>query len=150
MLPMKPLRLALGTLLAADPDTLAPASNANKMALIVNSFALTEDLLIGDLTFASFTDSTPIAGATGAQNVGVDPVTGAQVVEIKPPAGGYRWVTGSDVGLPVTVYGYALVDSTLAELFAVGQLPTPITLTEAGQFIDIDSVIMTFVQTPIS
>ena len=150
MLPMKAVRLALGELLAADAATLAPASDPNAMALIINNFAPSEDLVAADLDLATFTGSTPIPGATGAQNVGIDPVTLAQVIEIKPPIGGYRWEATDGVDLPQTIYGYGLFNEALSTVLAVQALPTPITLTEAGQFIDIDSATLTFVQQPLS
>lgn len=149
MLPLEALRLQLGELLAADTTTLAPAS-ANKIALIAAPFSLTETTLLSSLTLATFTGATPLAGATGAQNVGLDPVTGAQVIQIKPPAGGYRWITGDLVNLPQTIYGYALLDNAGAVLLALAQLPTALTLQVAGQFIEIDPVNITFVPQPMS
>jgi hypothetical protein len=150
MLPMKAVRLELGNLLAADSTTLAPGVTANKIALIMNPFALSENLRLADLTFATFTGSTAISGATGAQEVGVDPTTLQQVIEIKAPIGGYRWITGDTVNLPQTIYGYALTDSTGANLLGVASLPTPIILQDAGQFVSIDPVFMTIVPQPIS
>lgn len=149
MLPMRDVRLQLGDLLAADTTTLAPAS-ANKIVLIMAAFALNENLILGDLVLATFTGSTAIAGSTGAQLVGLDPVTGAQVIEIKAPVGGYRWITGNAVNLPQTIYGFALVDNAAAVLLAAAALPQPITLQEAGQFISVDPVYMTLVSQPIS
>lgn len=150
MIPMKALRLALGELLGADADTLAPATDANQIALIMAVFTPSENLVVGDLTFADFTGSAPIAGATGAQLVGIDPSTLAQVIQIKPPVGGYRWETTDAVGLPQTIYGFALINDAGDALFAVQQFTTPITLQDAGQFVEIDPVTMTFVQAPIS
>ena len=149
MLPMKALRLALGALLAADTSTLAPAV-ANKIHLAMNNFALNEDLAIGDLTEATFTGATALAGSTGSQEVGVDPRTQQQVVEIKAPVGGYRWITADAVNLPQTIYGFYLTDTTGATLLAAGQLPIPLTLQAAGQFVSIDPVIMTMVVQPLN
>jgi hypothetical protein len=150
MLPMKNLRLALGTLLAAQATTLAPATDPNVLALISAPFNLTENLIAADLTLADFTGSTPIEGVTGTQEVGIDPVTLAQVIEVTPPLGGYRWETTNTTNLPQTIYGYALLNNAMSTLLAVGELPDPITLQDAGQFIDVDSVTLTFVQQPIS
>lgn len=150
MLPMKSLRLALGTLLAAQASTLAPVADANVMALVKAPFNLDENLLPGDLILADFTGSDPIEGATGAQTTGIDPVTLAQVIEIKPPLGGYRWETTNTDNLPQTIYGYALFNNDLSALLAVALLPDPITLQDTDQFIDVDSATLTFVQQPIS
>lgn len=150
MLPMIAVREALGTLLAADATTLAPAVNANKVALFMNNVAVTENLVAGDLTPATFTGSTPIAGATGAQQTGIDPVTQEQIVTIKEPVGGWRWATTNTVNLPQTIYGFALYDSTLATLLGAALLPAPITLTAAGQEINLGAVQMRFVLRPLS
>jgi hypothetical protein len=149
MLPMKPIRLALGTLLAAQASTLAPATDPNVLALINAPFTATENLVAGDLSLADFTGSAPIEGVTGTQTTGIDPVTLAQVIEIVPPLGGYRWETTNTVNLPQTIYGYALLSNDLSTLLAVQEFATPITLQAADQFIDADSAILTFVQQPV-
>lgn len=150
MLPTETVRLQLGALLAADATTLAPVTNANKIALIAAPFSLVETIPLASLTLATFTGATPKAGETGPQEVGLDPVTGMQVIQISPPVGGYRWITGDTVNLPQTIYGFCLLDSTLAILLAIAQLPVPITLTAAGQFIEIDPVNLTIVSQPVS
>lgn len=149
MLPMEPVRLQLGVLLAADTTTLAPAT-ANKIALIKAPFTPQESLVVADLTLADFGGSTPIAGAAGAQAVAIDPATGDQIITIKDPAGGYRWVTTNLTNLPQTIYGYCLLDTTLATLLAVQTIPTPVGLTAVGQQVDLGTVAMTLVQQPIS
>lgn len=60
MLPMIAVRLQLGVLLAADPTTLAPAVDANKVALISAAFAATENLVVADLTLAAGHGLDPI------------------------------------------------------------------------------------------
>jgi hypothetical protein len=149
MLPMIALRLRLGSLLAADTTTLAPAVTANKLALITQPFVVNENLTASALTLASTGGLAPISGNTGAQETGVDPITGDQIITISPATSGYRWVT-SGATYPTTVYGFALLDSTLATLLAVQALPTPITFTADGQQIDVDPVTMTFVALPLS
>lgn len=150
MLPMKPLRLALGTLLAAQSTTLAPAVDANKIALVKNDVTPVETLAIGDLELANFTGSTPIAGSTGAQQTGIDPITGQQRITIKDPVGGYRWVTGDAVGLPQTIFGYALINNAGDTLLGYGLLPEAVELQAAGEEINLGSVTMTFVAEPLA
>lgn len=149
MLPMKAVRLALGELLAADTSTLAPVA-ANKIALIVNAFALDENLDIGTLSFATFTGGDPKAGASGAQQVGTDPVTGDQVITILAPVGGWRWECTADPTLPETIYGWALINDAEDAILAAAILPAPIAISESGQFIDLGAVNMTFVLAPIN
>jgi len=150
MLPMLSLRLALGDLLAADANTLAPPTDANVIALISAPFTLNENLVVGDLTLATFDVSTPKAIATGDQQVGLDPATGEQKITILAPAGGFRWEVTTTDDLPQTIYGYALLTDGLAALLAAQTLPTPITLSAVTQFIDLGAVEITFVTQPMS
>lgn len=150
MLPMKAIRLALGEALAADATSLAPAADANKIALIASDFVLDETLVIGDLTLATFTGSTPLLGAIGTQLAGVDPLTGEQIITIKEPAGGYRWECTAAPGAPETIYGFALVDNAGTGLLAVELLPEPITIAAVGDQIDIGNATLRMVLAPLS
>lgn len=150
MLPMRAERLLIGTLLAADAGSFAPAVSANKIALVMAAFTPNEDLTLGDLTLADFAGSTPLAGSTGAQLASVDPATDEQLITIKEPLGGWRWVTTALTNLPQTIYGYALVDSTIAAMYGVQALDVPITLTAVGQSIDLGAVVLRINQQPIS
>jgi hypothetical protein len=150
MLPMTPVRLQLGALLAADTTTLAPAT-ANKVALYNTPTAINENLVPGSLSLATFTGSSPISGTAGAQGVGTDPATGDQVVTILAPAGGWRFVCTAAPVTPETIYGFALLDHTLAAtLLAIAALPTPTTIVNVGDEIDLGSIPLTFVLQPIS
>lgn len=149
MLPVKDLRLALGELLAADVATLAPVA-ANKIALVTNAFVPDEALTFGDFTLATFTGSTPKAGAAGAQQAGIDPNTGEQKITILAPAGGWRWECTADPVAPETVYGFILVDNAAAVLLAMESFVNPITITYSGDFIDLGAAEMTFVVQPIA
>jgi len=150
MLPMQTVRLQLGELLAADPTTLAPAANANEIALVSAAFTPSENMVIGDLTLASFVGSTPIVGATGAQQAGIDPVTSEQVITILAPAGGWRWECTTAPGTPQTVYGFALTTHLGAVLLAVALLPTPVVISAVGDFVDLGAITMRIVLQPIS
>ena len=149
MLPMKALRLALGELLAADVTLLAPVA-ANKIALVSAAFALTESIVIGGLTLATFTGSTPKAGAAGSQQAGVQSLTGQQVITILAPAGGWRWECTATPGVPETIYGFALIDDAGAVVLAAAVLDTPVTIAAIGDFIDLGAVSMQFVIRPLS
>lgn len=149
MLPIKAVRLALGDLLAADVGTLAPVA-ANKIALVADSFVEDENVTLGSLTFATFTGSTPKAGAAGAQQVGIDPATLDQIITNLAPAGGWRWECTGAPASPETIWGYALTDNAGAVLLGIELLPTPIVITNVGDFIDLGSVTLRFVSQPIS
>jgi hypothetical protein len=150
MIPVKSLRLELGTTLAADSATLAPAVNANLISLVVSPFTPNENLAIGTLTLASFTGSTPIAGATGSQPTAIDPFTEQQRIIIKPPVGGYIFTCTVAPSPPQTVYGFILTDHTGATLLAMALLPVPVTISEIGHFVDCGEVNLIFVPQPMS
>ena len=149
MLPMRPVRLALGELLAADVATLAPVA-ANKIALIVALLAVSENVVFADLVLATFTGSTPKAGVAGAQQAGIDPLTGDQVITILAPAGGWRWECTVAPSPIQTVYGYALIDDAGAMLLGLQLLDVPVPISQVGNFVDLGKVPLTFVLQPLS
>lgn len=150
MLPMRAVRLRLGTLLAADATTLAPASDANMVALVIAPFTNSETLVVGDLTLAADHGLAPIACATGAQEVALLPSSFAQIITMKPGATtGFRWVSSGSFPPPITIYGYALLDNALANVLAAQTLDAPVIISDAGQQIDLDPVTMQFVQSPL-
>lgn len=150
MLPMAAVRLQLGTLLAADPTTLAPASTPNQVALIISPFSLAESLVVSDLTLGATLGLAPLAGIAGTQGVAQDPISGAQILTLLPPVTGWRWVTSGTWTTPITVYGAALTNAAGTTLLGAMQLATPIILTEPGFQVDIDPLQMTFVLQPLS
>jgi len=133
MVPTTAVQNAAATLLAANAATLAPATDANVIALVMAPFTPNPTLVAGDLTLADFTGSTPIEGVTGTQPSGLDPATGQMIIDISPPAGGYRWETTDAVNLPQTIYGFALLSNDLSTLLASALLPAPVLLTMANQ-----------------
>lgn len=131
------LNLAMMTALAADATSLAPASDANKVALVTNPWSPTPASVKADVTLASGNGLDPLAGATGAQETAVDPTTGDLVITITEPAGGYNWVSSGSITSPITIYGFVLLDSTLATYLGGQLLSTPIVISAPGQLIDI-------------
>lgn len=134
MKPVKTLANTLATLLAADTTYLANAS-AMKVALITQSFTPSLDRVIADLTMASAAPLAPVAGVAGAQETGAEPVSGKLIVEVKVPAGGFRWNTGASFSAFCTVYGYALTNAGGTVLLGTHSLETPIGLTGDNQSI---------------
>jgi hypothetical protein len=137
MIPTLAIRDQAMKLLAADTTTLAPAMNAIYMALVKAPLVPTEQLTFADITLATFDGSTPIALTVGSQPEGLDPVTTDSVIDLSPPAGGFRWITTGTTDLPQTIYGYVLLDHAKTTLYAAETLDVPITLTATGQRIDI-------------
>jgi hypothetical protein len=150
MLPMKDLRLQIGTALATTVP-LDQASALNRVALVKAPFALDENLVLADLTLADFTGATAKVVALGAQGVAIDPLTGEQKITIVEPVGGWRWVTTALTNLPQVIYGYCLYDSTgPGPLLAVELLVQPVTLSAIGQQVQIGTVELTVNPSPLS
>jgi hypothetical protein len=147
---MKPVRLQLGELLAADDTTLAPAADNNQIALIAAAFAPDEELEPEDLTLASFTGSAPKLAAVGTQQVGIDPDTGDQVITIVPPAGGWRWECTAAPDPVENIYGFALLNEAGDTLLGVEAFSQSVAISEVGQEINLGTVKMTLVAQPIA
>lgn len=123
----------IGPLLAADVASLAPVA-ANKVALIIANFVPDMDAAIGSFTLGSTTGLTPVAGVAGTQLESRDPVTGEVIVEIKTPAGGFRWETPNPfTDGPITVFGFLLIDNAGINWLGVHKLAEPITLSGPNQ-----------------
>lgn len=134
MIPIRALADQLAELLATNTTALANAS-AVKVGLIVAPFTAAHERVMADLSISAATGLVPIAGTAGAQNASVDPVTGDKLVEIKVPAGGFRWETPGGFTGPVTVYGFALGNNAMTTLWGMHVLTTPQTLDGEGQSI---------------
>lgn len=130
-------------LLAADTSTLAPAADANTMCLVKNAFSATEAVAVGDLELADFDGSTPLEVVVGTQPEGLDPVSGAAVITLSPPAGGWRWETTGVTNLPQTIYGRALMNDDQTVVLATERLATPIVLTGVNQVINLPAATIT-------
>lgn len=122
----------IGPLLAADTSSLAPVA-ANKVALIVENFTPDMDAAFGDFVLGSTTGLTPILGVAGTQLESRDPLTGEVVVEIKTPAGGFRWETPVGFTGPITVFGFLLIDNGAINWLGAHKLTDPIVLDGPNQ-----------------
>jgi len=129
---VKLLADTIAQLLAADTTYLANAT-AMKVSLITQPFTPSIDRILADLTLDAAAPLAAIAAVAGAQNTGLDPVTGNSVIEIKPPAGGFRWNTGVAFAAPVTVYGFALTNGGITTLYGTHTLDTPVELNGDNQ-----------------
>jgi hypothetical protein len=141
----------LATLLAADATTLAPAMDANEIALVTNSdFTPSPLTVIGDVTLAAGNGLDAIVGAAGAQLVGSDPATGQKIITIKEPAGGWHWALTMDLVSPLIIYGFCLTSTGGAAYLAGQLLPAPITVQFTGDTIDIGIAAMRLPNSPLS
>jgi len=136
MITTKALRAAAANLLAADTATLAAVS-ANKIALVKAPFTPGEDIALADLTLADFDGSTAIDVTSGTQPTAYDPNNNDRIIDLKPPAGGFRFETTGTTHLPQTIYGYVLLDNALAVVLATALLDTPVVLSAIDQRVDL-------------
>lgn len=143
-------RQNFGTLWANDTTSLNQAANALKVHLFTNNIMPTENSVIGDFTEATFTSYGAINCALGPQLTGQDAVTGSELVTLKTPLGGWRWSPTDAVGLPQTVYGWYLSDKNNTIIYGAARIATPLTLTAAGQVVDLGELVATFVVQPVS
>lgn len=150
MLPMKAVRLLIGEAFAASATVWTVDADPLEVALIVSPFTPGENMVIGDVTLASFTGSTAKPCQAPPQQAGIDPATQEQVVTVIAPAGGWRWECTATPGVPETIYGFCLISSDGLLLQAVQLLPSPVAITEAGDFIDLGAIEMRFVLQPVS
>lgn len=134
------LRNAAMSLLAADATLLAPAADAIYVGLVMNDIAPSEATVFADIVLATFDGHAELAVGVGTQPEGFDPATDDSIIDLKSPAGGFRWETTGVTNLPQTIYGYVLLDHAKTLVLAAESLPTPIVLTAADQRIDLGEV----------
>lgn len=143
MVPGNAILDAIPDLLANDATTLGDAT-ACKVKLVASPFTPSADLVIGGLTLATFTGSTPLEPDTGPQQVFVDLATGYRTVQMLEPAGGWTWICTADPVAPETIYGYILTDNAGAVLYGSALLDSTVTVDAAGQAVTISRLIFRF------
>lgn len=146
---MQPTRLiyeALSDLLAADPATLASVA-AMHVHLIKANFVPALGLAWDPTKEADFTGATAIDAGTGTQGVFYDPATNLRVIELKEPAGGWQWICTADPTPAQTIYGFQVTDNTDTDLYGAELFNTPITISAAGQGLDIPYIRFRFLLT---
>lgn len=117
-------------------SVLSPATN--KVALVKAAFTPSPTLDPATLTLADFTGSGAIVFASSLAYV--DPVAGFQEVRLNPPVGGFKWSPTNATNLPQQIFGFVVTDTTGATLVGAGLLDEPVTLTAAGQIIDLETL----------
>jgi hypothetical protein len=145
---MKDLRESIAEAFAADTNFLAVAINGNKVHLLDADFLEDENLVLANVSLASFTGSTGLVATAGVQQAGVDPTTREQLVTLVEPAGGWRWENTADEVNPISIYGYALLDNAEAVLLAVKRFALPINIQFIGDEINIGAATFRFVLQP--
>lgn len=146
MTPVEAVTEAMLAAIGADTVTLAGAC---WVIPIKTNFTPDPAPTLVDADIADFTGATPKACGAAARPVLVDPATGNLFLNMPPPAGGFLWTASDAVNLPQTIYGVALSsDSTTvegADLLGTQLLDAPLTLTGAGETVQLDSVTFTLI-----
>lgn len=132
-------------LLGMDTTTLSGMATL-RVGLVKEPFVPSPSLAYGDLTFANFDGSTAKTPVSGDQPESLDPATGDALLDILPPAGGWRWETTGLTNLPQTVYGFALYNTAGTVLYASELLDIPVELNDVNQTVILASVRMRFNQ----
>jgi hypothetical protein len=136
MIPSLAIREKAMQLLAADTATLAQAANALHMWLVKSSFVPAEALVLADVTLADFDGSTPLDVGLNTQPEAQNPGTTDSVIDLKAPAGGWRWETTGVTNLPQTIYGYVLTTNDDTTVYASALLESPVELTAVNQRVE--------------
>lgn len=142
---MKPTKALLDMFVNAIKATTvlgSPADTAKLVMLFKNDVEPTEATLIGDLDEADFTDYARAEVPELAAMAGSDPLSLER--ELLVPSGDLIWETTDAVGLPQTIFGFALLNHAGTALLAAETFPEPIELTEAGQIITVDKLAIRF------
>lgn len=139
MTPTAVFLAACAAAIGADTNGLAEAAFVG-VSLVKAPFVPSQNLVIGDLTLADFTDSDTIFVTSAAAQVFLDPATAEWILQLDEPLGGWHWVTGDAVLLPQTIYGYALTNHAKAKLLGTALFDVPVLLNAAAQGVDIAQV----------
>jgi len=133
---------------ALATSTTAGLSIALKQVGVIVPFTPGEDLSSldsGDIlpTSAGLGISYTAATRQAARN----PVTGAYMVNVPPPAGGNEELSGSGGSYPVTLYGTLLLKTPFAapgDIIGSEAFDTPVTITGASQLIEYNEAAFSF------
>lgn len=120
----------------------APVADGVGIVPIDAPFVYTPEIDPATLSVPTNTGLEVLNSVAGAQVESIDPLNGDHIVELKPPAGGWRWETTSDPGnvYPVTVYGFSATQATNNKFLGCVVLDSPVEFTGDNQSFTLDSV----------
>lgn len=118
------------------------------ITLIQAPFTPGLDVNIGNLSLANFTGSGALSSNTSWSGPNIDPTTRSRYITYPSAIGGNTWLVGDTVNLPQTIYGYVVSEHGTNNTFGSHLLPTPITLQEPGDQIDIGPVTISLLTVP--
>jgi hypothetical protein len=139
--PTQVIMTALSTLLGADAGTLAQAL---VVGLIKHAFVPTLAPVLLAADEADFDGYAPIAVGAATRPTAFDPATGDRMLDIPPPAGGYRWETTGATNLAQTIYGWYVGDDVIGTgvIFETGLFDAPIILNGIDQLVEVPQILI--------
>lgn len=142
--------------LAADTTTFAnPDGDACPHVILCNQpFTPALTLTYADLAAIEADFDGYIANGksadTGTQNTAFDPLTSQYLLQLKVPAGGFRWETTGLGNLPQTIYGFGVGSFDSTNLYFAALFPTPIVLTAVNQVVEVVLAQLSFTPVGVS
>jgi hypothetical protein len=118
-----------------------PTDPVTVISLVISPFVPGPDVSIADLTQATFDGSSQLSIPTQPQIVVLDNETGRLGILLKEPVGGYKWVCTADPDPAQIVYGYAVYSSEDDVTFFTELLPSPVTISSIGNFVELSGLI---------
>ncbi len=139
----KSLRSSIAHAAAIDDDNLG-SEDGLRIALIEANFSENENLVAADLTLGALENYDYRVGNAGPLSSAPEAGSPDIVIDIPPPAGGWRFLSGSTMTYPLDVYGYAILSADGTILYASKKFPAKITFSASGEEILLDAVKLRF------
>lgn len=149
MIPTTLILNSIPTLIAGDTANLAAAA-AKHVHLITSPFTPGPLTDFTGLTEATFTGSTALNAASGAQQSFRDAASGQLVVQLIEPVGGWHWKCTVAPGSPEVIVGYCVTDVGDTITYGSALLTTPVTIANVLDSVDLAQVRFTVVPSPLS
>lgn len=146
MQPSRALYNSIPASAAADTAFLAAVA-AMHVHLAAANFTPDLDIDVASFVEATFTGGGPLDAGTGTQTVFYDVATGLLTIEILEPAGGWHWDCTVTPGSPETIYGIYVTDNADAVLIGCQLFDVPLTISAAGEGLDVDKIQLRFLLT---
>lgn len=136
MLPTRVMWLRIRELVGGNVLTIgADDPDAPHLFAIIAPYTDNPNLVAADLTFGPTQFQWSFLAADGSIDLGEDAISQAASWQRIDAGRPWTW-KASSVGLPVTLYGVALVSNDGATLYATEQLPDPVTFDRINQETD--------------
>lgn len=148
MIPCQAILESINNALATDTTLWGSIAPSAIMIPVINNFVPSVGLQPTDLTPATFTGGAAINIPIPPQVQILDNLSGRVGVLLNEPVGGFKWFCTVAPAAEEVVYGWAILDSGSTVVLFSDILPVPITIKEAGNFVEVPSVLAYLVNQP--